>query len=238
MNDHLGERLSAYLDGELDSAAAGAVERHLAECADCRATLNQLGLVKQWAPGYTGVPATPELWGKVLKGIEQPVPIAKKAIAWHGRRINVGIPMLLAASVALLLIGAGLVYSLRPKAQQTASTDSTATPSDSTAVAGDTTPRAIHKWDWSLAANTEQKYDAAIAELENILNSSAGRLEPATLKVIRESLARIDSAIAQAKAAIARDSSGNKFLERSIEGYQKRKLALLRTAAQAASAQS
>jgi hypothetical protein len=48
----------------------------------------------------------------------------------------------------------------------------------------------------------------------------------------------MDSGMGQAKAAIARDSSGNKFLERSIEGYQKRKLALLRTAAQAASAQS
>lgn len=231
MNDHLGERLSAYLDGELDSAAAGAAERHLAECADCRATLQQLGAVKQWAPGYTGVPASGELWGKVLKGIEQPAPIATKSIAWHGRRINVGMPMLLAASIALVLIGAGVVYSLRPNAQQMASGDSTSQPVDSTVPVG-------RGWNKFLASNTEQKYDAAIAELETIVNSSASTLEPATLQVIRESLARIDTAIAQARAAIARDSSGNKFLERSIEGYQKRKLALLRTAAQAVSAQS
>lgn len=224
MNDHLGEQLSAYLDGELDSAAAAAVERHLAECADCRAALKQLGLVKQWAPGFAGVPASGELWGKVLKGIERPAPIAKPQIAWHGRRINVGMPMLLAASIALVLIGAGVVYSLRPREQPSV-----------VAVAVSTLERG---WDPIRASNTAQKYDAAVAELETILNSSATSLEPATLKVIRESLARIDTAIAQARAAIARDSSGNKFLERSIEGYQKRKLALLRTAAQAVSAQS
>jgi hypothetical protein len=231
MNDHLGERLSAYLDGELDAAAAGAVERHLAECADCRATLKQLGAVKQWAPGYTGVPASRELWGKVLTGIEPPAPVAKPRIAWHGRRINVGMPMLLAASIALLLIGAGVVYNLRPtQQQQMASGDSSTQSVDSSAP--------DRGWDPRLASSTEQKYDAAIAELETILDSSASTLAPATLKVIRESLARIDTAIAQARAAIVRDSSGNKFLERSIEGYQKRKLALLRTAAQAVSAQS
>ena len=35
-------RLSAYLDGELDGAARGRVERHTRECEDCAKTLGAL----------------------------------------------------------------------------------------------------------------------------------------------------------------------------------------------------
>jgi anti-sigma factor RsiW len=35
MSRHLGEQLSVYLDGELDTGAAAAIERHLRDCTEC-----------------------------------------------------------------------------------------------------------------------------------------------------------------------------------------------------------
>ncbi len=45
MSEHVGERLSAYLDGELDSAERSTIDVHLASCMACRALLEQLALV-------------------------------------------------------------------------------------------------------------------------------------------------------------------------------------------------
>ncbi len=46
MVDHPGTELSGYVDGELDLAAAAAVESHLALCADCRALVEDLRRLK------------------------------------------------------------------------------------------------------------------------------------------------------------------------------------------------
>ncbi|MDR7534396.1 MAG: zf-HC2 domain-containing protein [Armatimonadota bacterium] len=39
---HLGERLTEFVDGRLDATAAAEVERHLEQCAACRADLDSL----------------------------------------------------------------------------------------------------------------------------------------------------------------------------------------------------
>jgi hypothetical protein len=44
--EHLGELLSAQLDGELDGEEAAEVERHLATCAECRAELEATSAVR------------------------------------------------------------------------------------------------------------------------------------------------------------------------------------------------
>jgi hypothetical protein len=43
---HLGDAISALLDGELDVAAASAAESHLAECAECRAEYHAVDRVR------------------------------------------------------------------------------------------------------------------------------------------------------------------------------------------------
>src|SRR5262249_41125643 len=60
MSAHLGERLSAFLDGELPPADRAAVEGHLRQCAACAHELEELAAVDALArelpvqvpPGY------------------------------------------------------------------------------------------------------------------------------------------------------------------------------------------
>lgn len=221
MSEHMSEQLSAYLDGELDTLSSAALERHLATCQACAATLEQLKAVKTWAPGYTGLPTSHDLWPAVHRKIQTP---ARTTLPWHGRRLTIGVPLLLAASVILVLLSATVVMLLRPGG---------AIGRDSTIVAVEPG----HSWDPIQAGLVDREYDAAVVQLEELLAANDTLLEPGTLKVIRQSLMKIDKAIDDARLAIARDSN-NAFLQASIAANRQRKLALLRTAAQAVTAKS
>jgi hypothetical protein len=218
MSEHMLDQLSDYLDDELDPVATAAVARHLAECQACAETLEQLRAVRTWAPGYTGLPTSGDLWPQVKRGIATP---ARTTLPWHGRRVTIGMPLLLAASVVLMLLSATAVTLLRHG--QTISPDSTV--------------RGPGGWNFTVAGTTDQQYDTAVAQLEELLATNDTLLEPGTLQVIRQSLMKIDQAIADARVAIARDSN-NAFLRASIAANMRRKLALLRTAAQAVTAKS
>jgi anti-sigma factor RsiW len=66
-HEALNDELNAYLDGQLDAARRGEVERHLGECALCRADLHDLeaarGLLRSQplrrAPRTFAIPAVP-----------------------------------------------------------------------------------------------------------------------------------------------------------------------------------
>jgi hypothetical protein len=147
--------------------------------------------------------------------------------AWHGRKVSVRIPLLAAAAVALLVIGAAatrfFVGDAGPRVVQADSVERTMI--------------RVRYWNSDEERMTNTAYNAAIGELEAILASHGEALEPATLQVIRESLAAIDRAIADARQAIAADST-NAYLNASIAQNMRRKLGILRMAAQVATAKS
>lgn len=221
MSEHMLDQLSDYLDDELDSATTAAVARHLAECQACAETLEQLRAVRTWAPGYAGLPTSRDLWPQVKRGIATP---AKSVLPWHGRRVTIGLPLLLAASVILVLLSATVVMLMRPGTGST----SIGVPPILVQHAG---------WSDSTQQATNDQYDAAVAQLEALLATNDTLIEPGTLKVIRQSLMKIDKAINDAQQAIKQDSN-NAFLRASIAANMRRKLALLRTAAQAVTAKS
>jgi hypothetical protein len=79
--------------------------------------------------------------------------------------------------------------------------------------------------------------DAAIADLQDALERNENRLDTATVRVVRENLALIDRAIAQARAALAADP-GNAYLNLHLADTMRRKLELLRRVNAIAAAQS
>jgi anti-sigma-K factor RskA len=228
MHDKITSQLSALLDGELNRGEREAVESHLATCAECRQALEAIRAVKSWAPNYEGVAPTRDLWQSIEPRLgTRPIGSGAMKPAWHGRRVSVRLPLLAAAAIALLVVGAAATRLFISGSQsEVARTDS---------APGVVIP--VKHWDPAQEQQTNSQYDTAIAELEAILASNGDALEPATLKVIHESLATIDRAIAAARQAIARDST-NDYLNASIAENMRRKLGILRMAAQAATAKS
>ena len=80
-------------------------------------------------------------------------------------------------------------------------------------------------------------YDRAVRDLERVLNNGRGRLDSATVATIEQSLHKIDAAIAEARAAIQRDPA-NAYLRRQIASNMRRKVDLLRVAANAIAART
>jgi len=223
MHDQFMEQLSAYLDQELSDRDQAAVAQHLEECSACRQALAEMRTITVWAPTYQGLPTNRDLW----PAIESQLPRSElsktiKLQGWRARRVSIRVPLLIAAAVVLMLLSAGAMWLAR---------------SDQLRIAQGSAVGPAKGWDVQRASNTEQEYDTAVAQLEQILAAGDSTLDPSTLRVIRESLTKIDQAILDARQAIARDSN-NSYLNASIALNMRRKLDILRTAAQAVSAKS
>ncbi|MFL5580673.1 MAG: anti-sigma factor family protein [Gemmatimonadaceae bacterium] len=231
MTDHVADELSAYLDEELSPADQARVERHVAACAACGAELAELRRVAMHAralPDREPSPATADaLWARIAAGARFPdaavAPAAGAAVTPLVTRrrhtVTFSIPQLVAAGLVLALLSGGVAWQvLRGRARETviAKTDTVRVlePTATLAPAELVTPQ----------------YDGAVAELEGVLRENRGRLEPETARAIEQSLATIDRAIAEARAALARDP-GNAYLNDHLAATMARKLELLRDVA-------
>jgi hypothetical protein len=75
----------------------------------------------------------------------------------------------------------------------------------------------------------EQIFDGEIAKLRRILQTRRGDLDPKTVTVLQQSMAVIDSAITQSRAALAHDPASG-FLAAQLNRSLENKVQLLRTA--------
>lgn len=76
----------------------------------------------------------------------------------------------------------------------------------------------------------EPVYDKEIGKLRAIVKERRSQLDPKTIAVLEQSIAVIDSAIAQSRAALAKDPSSG-FLANQLNQSLDKKVELLRTAA-------
>src|SRR5262249_33425382 len=117
MQDPWMERLSDYLDGDLDRADRESLEAHLKECAECAAVLGELRKVRARARELNDAPVPPELWPRIEKAIASPrgeiAPAPRiTRVAWSGPRLSFSIPELLAAGLAVALVSGGVVFAV------------------------------------------------------------------------------------------------------------------------------
>ena len=82
---HLGDRISALVDGELSAAERDRAHAHLAGCTACRAEANQLRALKKRMRGLGEVPPGDALTQRLIALAEPgpPVPARRRA-----RRLN------------------------------------------------------------------------------------------------------------------------------------------------------
>jgi hypothetical protein len=125
------------------------------------------------------------------------------------------IPQLAAASVVLMLMSAGTMYLMVR--------DDAAAP-----VAGVVEPQPLPAGSASVRAVT-RNYDAAVAELELVLERNRNQLDSTTVRVLEQNLAIIDRAINDARAALGQEPA-NPYLSRYLDQAMQKKVQLLRTA--------
>ncbi|HLH59269.1 MAG TPA: anti-sigma factor [Streptosporangiaceae bacterium] len=82
---HLGQRLSALIDGELSTEERDRIHAHLAGCAACRAEANELRALKSSMRGLTDVPADDTLARKLTAIAEPGGPVPSRRRARKGK---------------------------------------------------------------------------------------------------------------------------------------------------------
>lgn len=219
MNDQWTDRLSEYLDGELADAERMALEAHLATCADCTAVLADLRRVVTRAQALDDRPPARDLWS----GIAERIGVSTDDLARRRarRRVSFTVPQLIAASVALIALSAGVArLVLRP----TTNREPTAMNPGSVSVV----PVAIQK------AGATADHDVQDLRLALADGQRTGRLSPMTVHRIEHSLAVIDSALAEGKRALAVDPK-SAYLNQHLADTMRRKMEFLREANRIAS---
>lgn len=232
MKDGWTDRLSEYLDGELGKVERSELEAHLEVCAECTATLEQLREVVARAQALEDRAPMENLWAGVAARIGVVPPEASVESLHEDRvrglrrlgewRVTFSLPQLVAAGIALMIIAGG-----------------TATVVSRATVAG---PEAAPR-DPSLVSENRStimgfaNYDAAVAELERVIDERRDQLDTATVRVIEENLLIIDRAIGQAQRALLQDPASI-YLNEHLAATMRLKLEFLQQAAQMAGAVS
>jgi hypothetical protein len=208
------DRLSDYIDDELDPEERRALEAHLAGCAACRETLAELNAVVGRGAALEDRPPSRNLWPGIAARIGGGADASVVDLGAR-RRVSLSLPQLAAAAAALLLVGAGGAVWLAGGSARTATVDRA--PDGPAAVT--VTPAA------------SGRYDVAVAELEALLEQNRDRLDSVTVRVVEQNLAIIDRAIAEARAALAADPS-DVYLNTHLANTMRRKVELLRRVAE------
>ena len=213
MPDQIAELLSGYLDGDLDAITRARVEVHVADCAECREVLAELRQIASAARGYQGTVPERDGWPAIHAAIE-----ADRVVAFPVRRPparGLGWRHLIAAGLVMAAgLGGGWYWFGRDAGELPRVVVSE--PTVGTLVAG----------------FTSVAYDTAVADLQRTLDANRGRLDTATVRSVERSLATIDRAIGEARAAIQRDTA-NGYLNGQIAANLRRKLNILRVATRA-----
>lgn len=221
MTDRWMDRLSEYLDGALAPAERVALEAHLADCAACTATLAELRRVVARARALDDRAPAADLWPGIAARIGARgtvLPFARPA----RRRISFTVPQLAAAGIAIVALSFGAGWlALTGHA-----------PASTAAISGSSVE---HNAIWVRGADSE--YDAAVGQLRAALNDNRSQLDSSTVRVLEKNLAIIDSAVAEARHALAQDPN-NSYLNHHLAETMRRKVELLRRASSLAGART
>jgi len=229
--------LPDYLDGALGPDASDAAAAHIASCVACRELVRDLHAIRAQAASLPTLQPSRDLWtgieARLAPRSARPQVVGGAAAAtgtprhaalqrWFGPRYATRVAALAAG---LIISTAGVTYLA------TRALIGTHGPASQVVAARGSGPAPVDAGGATYVARTsEYLYDAQIASLYKILQQRRTQLDPKTVAVIERSLGVIDTAIAQSKAALAKDSA-NRFLAGQLDRALDTKLELLRTVA-------
>ena len=213
MTDHLTfEQLCDLADGALDAGAAAVARQHLTSCDECAAQLRALSELEHAAASLPLTVSAPAAFS-----------LRRPAIVGRRRVTSWRLPQLAAAAV-VIAVGSSALTALVIRGAQphTQTSDRIVSPTISV-------PTALP----ARLASAENGYTRSIDALQRALAERRDSLAPSTVATVEHSLRIADSAIAEARAALASDPA-NAALAALFNSNYERKIDVLRRATELA----
>ncbi len=194
--DLTNDALVDLVDGRLDGAAQRNVERHLEACANCRALVEDLRIIRSSAFMLDRREPKPETWQKIQAAVAAEP--RGRVLAMPARA---NWPVWIGAAAALIL---ATVIGILPLMNREAEHDDAAT-TEAAAPAEVTVESVTAEFEAA-----EKHYQKAIDDLQTIANKDTGELDPQLASVLQKNLTVIDQAITESRAALqSQPSSAN-----------------------------
>ncbi len=223
--EHYEDAIGDLVDGSIDEARRIEVERHLRDCASCRAVLADLRQIRAAAAHLPVQAPPPAVWTRIAARLPVTAAAEKRSL-FH---TLFGTPRLrLAWSASAVLADALLVLVVTlPRLRPAAPRQASARPS-----AASSSP-AVHANDAELVQSVEselrlaeQHYEKAITGLEQIAKAGEGTLDPALASTLQKNLSVVDQAIHDSRVALQTQPTNELAQESLFEAFR-RKVGLL-----------
>ena len=187
------ERIQELVDGTLGAIRRSDLERHLEQCAACRALKEDLERIRDAAAALPALAPPDGAWLQIAGRLRQEGRVRESAPAAGRSRpyawLAIAAALVLAAGVSLLVL-----FRSTPAPSPVAS--------DAGAAAGSAAGTASVEAVQSKVDAAQAEYEKAIAEMDNLRKGNMNALDPQTSDVIEKNLGIIDHAIAENRAAV------------------------------------
>jgi len=211
------DQITDYIDEALAADERAAVERHLAQCVECRRLIEDFREIRRVAGSLDLREPPARAWAR----LERAIALERKNDAEPPRprsSIRQWLAFTAAAAVLVVATAASLRYLMN---------DRRPTASSATAAAGDAAQdRASAAAVEAELRAAEEHYDKAIKGLEQIASAEQGALDANTAATLQKNLAVIDQAINESRAAVVAQPASEPARESLLESFRT-KLALL-----------
>lgn len=222
--------LAGDLEGELSPEERRSADAHLLECGRCAALRAELLQIAAAARELPLISPSRDLWDGIAARIEAPViALGSTPERGIGRRQRLWVA---AAAAALVVATAGTTYVItkatveanrpqvagaEPDAPARRIDDSAGAPGTALVTNRQTSP-------------ADAAFDREVVQLRALLEQRRPDLDSATVALLERNLQIIDQAIAESRAALAKDP-GSALLHRQLHNALGKRVQVLRTAA-------
>ena len=212
--DELRRRLDDYLDGALQAEERTDIEGHLADCAACRAELDELeGLVRRLGDLPEAIEPPRDLWPDISSRLAPPVVVAGRFGSSARRWMAVAASVAAALAALLVAYSTGLQHG-----------------SEEAVTAREATPLAVPAGlEDTGFAEAEAEFSAARDRLLATLAERRDSMSPETLRVVDDNLRVIDEAIERISSALVDDPLNPRLANQLASAYR-RQIELLQRA--------
>lgn len=226
--------LSDYLENTVSLPLRAAMDGHAASCARCSALLADVRAIVDRAGSLPELEPSRDLWPGIAAQLDTPVVAIAKAPSV--RRLRIPRWVAVAAAAAVLIVVTSLVtrqwvtggdqaspVAVLPNVQSVQPAESLGP-----AVSPISTSPASASTAGRERVSAAVTYGREIVRLEAFVRHRGDALDPATKAIIENSMRIIDSALVEARAALARDPA-SRFLSDQVDQTLEKKMELLRT---------